>query len=93
LQCASAKHVSILTFCSQQQNTTFKMRLFFLIAFFIASTSAFAPLANTRRSHSVLAPFQAAKVSPVKAADKAVLPGKKQPTKASPPKGGAAVQG
>jgi hypothetical protein len=65
------------------------MRLFFLIAFLIASTSAFAPLANARRSHSVLAPFKAAKASPVKATDKAVPPGKKQPTKASPPMKGA----
>jgi hypothetical protein len=61
------------------------MRLFYLMTFVIASTSALAPLANARRSHSIMTPFKAAKASPVKAADKAVPPGKKQPTKVSPP--------
>jgi hypothetical protein len=57
------------------------MRLSFLLAFLIASTSAFAPLANTVRSSSALA-GQAVMAIPVRAAEK-----KKKATtkKASPP--------
>jgi hypothetical protein len=58
------------------------MRISFLLAFLIASTSAFAPLANTVRSNSALA-GQAVMASPVRAAEKA--PKKKSTTKASPP--------
>jgi hypothetical protein len=67
------------------------MRVFFLITFLIASTSAFAPLANASRSKSVLAQ-KAAKASPVKAAVKAVPLSKKQPTKASLPMKGVPLK-
>jgi hypothetical protein len=60
------------------------MRLFFLFSFLIASSSAFAPLANVRRTHSVFV-SKAVKAVPVKASEKAA-PGKKQPPKASPPR-------
>lgn len=63
------------------------MRLFLLFTFLIASSSAFAPSANARRSHSVFGGSKSVvvKASPVKASDKAP-PGKKQPPKASPPR-------
>lgn len=60
------------------------MRFAFLFAFLIASTSAFAPLANARRSHSVFVGGQAVKASPVRAGEKSA-PGKKKANKASPP--------
>jgi hypothetical protein len=64
------------------------MRLFFLIAFLIASSSAFAPVAINHRSNSALAGQGSKTSTVVKAAEKVVPPGKKATTKApaSPPK-------
>jgi hypothetical protein len=67
--------ISVFSSFSQQQNQHFKMRLSFLFAFLIASTSAFVPSASVGRSHSVAFVLAAEKNAP-----------KKPVTKASPPK-------
>jgi hypothetical protein len=76
--------ISVFILSHNKLSQPLKMRFSFLFALLIASTSAFAPLANVRRSHSVFVSVQAVKASPVRAAEKAA-PGKKQATKASPP--------
>jgi hypothetical protein len=61
------------------------MRLTFLFAFLIASSSAFAPMADAGRSHSVSSSKGFVTKASPKASEKAA-PGKKQPPKASPPR-------
>jgi hypothetical protein len=76
--------ISVLLLSHNKPKQHFKMRVTFLFAFLIASSSAFAPLANGRRSHSVFVGGQAVKASPVRAGEKSA-PGKKKANKASPP--------